>query len=81
MWNKLATLISRVASPPKAMSGAPIAPNSDNQAATCELPSDDAIRLLAYKKWEAAGKPEGDGLRFWLEAKQEASKSRRPKPR
>jgi hypothetical protein len=30
--------------------------------------SDDAIRLLAYQKWEVAGKPCGDGTKFWLEA-------------
>jgi Protein of unknown function (DUF2934) len=32
---------------------------------------EDDIRLLAYKKWEKAGKPLGDGVRFWLEAEQE----------
>jgi len=29
------------------------------------------IRLRAYRKWEAAGRPEGDGSRFWLQAEQE----------
>jgi hypothetical protein len=29
------------------------------------------IRLRAYLKWEAAGKPSGDGLQFWLEAERE----------
>jgi hypothetical protein len=29
------------------------------------------IHLLAYHKWEAAGRPSGDGTRFWLEAEQE----------
>jgi hypothetical protein len=29
------------------------------------------IRALAYRKWEAAGKPAGDCTRFWLEAEQE----------
>jgi hypothetical protein len=33
--------------------------------------SDDEIRLCAYRKWEAAGKPSGDGVQFWLAAKQE----------
>jgi hypothetical protein len=33
--------------------------------------SDDAIRLRAYLKWEAAGKPPGDGVAFWLAARQE----------
>jgi hypothetical protein len=29
------------------------------------------IRILAYKKWTAAGQPPGDCTRFWLEAEQE----------
>lgn len=32
---------------------------------------EDAIRLRAHEKWEAAGKPNGDGVRFWLEAEKE----------
>lgn len=32
---------------------------------------DEEIRLRAYQKWEAAGKPTGDGIQFWLEAEQE----------
>lgn len=30
-----------------------------------------AIRELAYSKWEAAGRPTGDGAQFWLEAERE----------
>jgi hypothetical protein len=33
--------------------------------------SDEEIRLCAYQKWERAGRPVGDGVKFWLEAKQE----------
>jgi len=33
--------------------------------------SDEDIRICAYQKWEAAGKPAGDGVQFWLEAEQE----------
>ena len=33
--------------------------------------SEDAIRLRAYLKWEAAGKPCCDGVSFWLEAERE----------
>src|SRR5262249_38652543 len=33
--------------------------------------SEDAIRLNAYFKWEAAGCPEGDDLSFWLAAERE----------
>lgn len=30
------------------------------------------IRLRAYYKWDAAGRPAGDGLSFWLEAERES---------
>jgi hypothetical protein len=33
------------------------------------------IRLSAYRKWESAGKPTGDGVQFWLEAEQELVES------
>jgi len=33
--------------------------------------SEEAIRLSAYAKWEAAGKPAGDGARFWLDAERQ----------
>jgi hypothetical protein len=33
--------------------------------------SEENIRLLAYRKWEAAGRPAGDGLCFWFEAERE----------
>jgi hypothetical protein len=29
------------------------------------------IQLCAFHKWEAAGKPTGDGVQFWLEAEKE----------
>jgi hypothetical protein len=29
------------------------------------------VRLRAYRKWEAAGRPDGDGTKFWLEAERE----------
>jgi hypothetical protein len=29
---------------------------------------EDAIRTRAYHLWEAAGRPPGDGVSFWLEA-------------
>ena len=33
--------------------------------------SEEAIRHHAYLKWLVAGKPEGNGVNFWLEAEQE----------
>jgi hypothetical protein len=37
---------------------------------TRTLPSEEAIRVGAYLRWDAAGRPGGDGVRFWLEAEQ-----------
>lgn len=36
----------------------------------------DTIRLHAYRKWEAAGKPAGDDVGFWLAAEQELSRGK-----
>lgn len=33
--------------------------------------SEDQIRNLAYLNWERAGRPEGDGVEFWLKAEEE----------
>jgi Protein of unknown function (DUF2934) len=38
--------------------------------------SEEAIRLCAYRKWETAGKPGGDGVSFWLEAEKDISKAK-----
>lgn len=29
------------------------------------------VRELAYKKWQQAGEPNGDGVNFWLDAEKE----------
>lgn len=33
--------------------------------------NEEWVRTRAHQLWEAAGRPEGDGLRFWLEAEVE----------
>ena len=33
--------------------------------------SEDDTRVRAYQLWEAAGRPEGDGVEFWLRAERE----------
>lgn len=43
------------------------------------LVSDEDIRICAYQKWEAAGKPAGDGVQFWLQAEQELVEGRKEK--
>jgi cold shock CspA family protein/ribosome-associated translation inhibitor RaiA len=35
--------------------------------------SEEAVRQRAYARWEAAGRPAGDGIDFWLAAEQELS--------
>jgi Protein of unknown function (DUF2934) len=35
-----------------------------------EVTADD-VRLRAYRRWESAGKPPGDGVQFWFEAEHE----------
>ena len=49
-----------------------IRPQPDQSGArTRALPTSDEIRQLAYERWEAAGKPPGDGSDFWLQAEKE----------
>jgi DUF2934 family protein len=36
-----------------------------------QMPHEEEIRFQAYLKWEAAGKPMGDGSNFWMEAEKE----------
>jgi hypothetical protein len=33
--------------------------------------SAEDVRLCAYRKWESAGRPAGNGTQFWLEAERE----------
>jgi hypothetical protein len=39
-------------------------------------PNEEEIRARAYFLWEQAGRPEGDGTQFWLEAEKELSNPR-----
>ena len=63
--------------PPAAKPGAVPAPtNPAAAAAPGAMPParpipEEAIRLRAYQKWERTGRPEGDGVRFWMEAEKE----------
>ena len=38
---------------------------------------EDEIRPLAYRKWEEAGRPEDDGVQFWLAAEKQILRGRR----
>lgn len=33
------------------------------------------VRELAYSKWEDAGRPEGDGVEYWVEAEKEVQET------
>ena len=58
-------------SKPGVIDDSPLKVNAAEPVAVEFVVSEDAIRLSAYLKWEAAGCPEGDGVRFWLEAERE----------
>lgn len=45
-----------------------VTPPSETQQAIDE----GAVRLRAYHKWEAAGRPDGDPVFFWLQAERES---------
>jgi hypothetical protein len=47
---------------------------SDGKDHLAQSFSAEDIRLIAYRKWEKAGKPTGDGVQFWLEAEYELMK-------
>ena len=39
-------------------------------------PTEDEIRARAHAMWEQAGRPDGDGVQFWLEAEKELKNPR-----
>jgi hypothetical protein len=49
----------------------PAAPATCPRPVTQRRPAAEEVRVRAYGKWVSAGKPAGDGVRFWLEAEQE----------
>lgn len=63
---------------------APARPNKQVGAGTADsgaagngkTASPDEIRLRAYENWEAAGRPDGDGVNFWVEAERELLQAR-----
>ena len=67
--HKHATLTHAGPGKPKTLSNAAVVSSDSDH--DCKLAFLNDIRLSAYQKWEAAGKPAGDGVQFWLEAEQE----------
>jgi hypothetical protein len=39
------------------------------------IPTEEEIREKAYTLWEEAGRPESDGVEFWVRAEQELASS------
>jgi hypothetical protein len=66
----LAPSIKGVAKPKPAVPSALGGPSFKDR-----IMSEETVRLCAYRKWETAGKPEGDGVNFWLEAERELSQA------
>ena len=65
---------------PLTHAGPAIAATPSNAAGdTGKLAAHEDIRLCAYQKWVAAGKPNGDGVQFWLEAEQELVEGKKQK--
>ena len=42
-----------------------------NPGTSMAVVAEEDLRLRAYLRWETAGRPEGDGVLFWLEAEKE----------
>jgi hypothetical protein len=67
--NKEKSMASKLAMRPKSPAPQSASMPQVNEADHSAI--QESIRLLAYKKWEAAGKPEGDGCLYWLDAERE----------
>jgi len=67
--NKHATLAQSGPTGPSTAMQTTVSAGDKNRNA--QVVSGEAIRLCAYRKWERAGKPTGNGIQFWLEAEQE----------
>jgi hypothetical protein len=65
-------MASKATIPGKPSGAKPVAPTGTEETSNPKRSgSEDEIRQLAYRKWEAAGCPAGDGMSYWLDAEQE----------
>jgi hypothetical protein len=71
MGKKPDPLASDVSAKKVVDSKTPVAAAAAPPAQICTPPAEEAVRIGAYLRWDAAGRPGGDGVRFWLEAEQE----------
>lgn len=68
---KTATLAQSASVKPPSEPKAAVAPALEGQAQKAKSACEEMTRLGAYQKWETAGKPQGNGVQFWLDAEQE----------
>lgn len=68
---KTATLAQSASVKPPSEPKVTVAPTLDGQVQKAKLACEEGTRLRAYQKWETAGRPQGNGLQFWLDAEQE----------
>jgi|GEM_PF-6325713 len=72
--HKTAPLAAPAFAAPTKESKAASIPGPGEQVQNAQPKSQEAIRLHAFWKWQLAGKPDGDAVKFWLEAEQELSR-------
>jgi len=70
--NRLAAGFARQTTPTKA----PAANIIRSKPGKLEPISEHEIRLRAYRNWESAGRPNCDGVQFWLAAQHELEEAR-----
>jgi DUF2934 family protein len=71
MPKRVATVAKRAIAKIITSSVASDAPKPAPATSNGQTPHRSAIQLRAYNKWMEAGRPPGDGVRFWLEAERE----------
>lgn len=72
MGKKLAPLSNQVSAKKRTIKAtAPEVAEPPPEIEASTPPIEEAVRIGAYYRWDAAGRPAGDGVRFWLEAEQE----------
>jgi len=76
MRKKTATLAKRASASPMSETRPAVASVLPEPSLNGQPVSAEAIRLCAYRKWEAAGKPGGNSVNFWLEAERELSQAK-----
>jgi hypothetical protein len=75
VFQETATIVKSAPYGPGSETKAPGGPEKARIVSNAKIVSEDEIRLLAYRKWVSAGRPQGNGIGFWLRAEQELSQA------